>query len=110
MEKQTKLLLGLAAVGVAGYLFWKSKKKTASPEILQSPAAPVKAPEENKYPIGMKEGDVVKGTPEDVYLLKAGMKHPVTYEWFMYNVGDFGKVLRIEDGVLNLIPTGETLN
>ena len=108
MEKQTKLYLVLAALGVAGYLFWKSKKKTASK--ITDQAATVKAPEEKyRYPIGMNEGDIVKGTPEDVYFLKAGLKHPVTYEWFMYNVGDFAKVKLIEDSVLNLIPTGETL-
>ena len=30
MEKQTKLLLGLAGAGVLGYLIWKNSKKTTT--------------------------------------------------------------------------------
>ena len=102
MNKQTKLYLGLAALGLAGFLFWKSKKTASN-------ATPVKA-QEASYPVGLKEGDFLKGTPEDIFVLKAGRKHKVTYEWWVYNVGnDFSKVQAVQDSVLNVIPTGETL-
>lgn len=106
MEKQTKLYLVLAALGVAGYFLWKNSKKQAA----SVPQGAVKAPAEvsYSYPVGLKEGDAVKGTTEDVFMLKAGKKHPVTYEWWVYNVNDFSKVKLVEDSVLNLIPTGET--
>jgi hypothetical protein len=83
MERQTKLYLVLAALGVAGY-FLAASVAASVPQ-----GASVKAPEVSySYPVGLKEGDAVKGTTEDVFMLKAGKKHPVTY--------------------LNLIPTGET--
>jgi hypothetical protein len=105
MEKQTKLYLVLAALGVAGYFLWKKSKKQAA----SVPQGASKAPEVSySYPVGLKEGDAVKGTTEDVFMLKAGKKHPVTYEWWVYNVNDFSKVKLVEDSVLNLIPTGET--
>ena len=95
MNKQTKLYLGLATLGLAGFLFWKSKK-TASKD---TPT----------YPAGLKEGDFVKGTDATTFLLKEGKKLPVTNAWWMANEGDFSKVIVIQDSVVNLIPTGETL-
>jgi len=101
MNKQTKLYLGLAALGLAGFLFWKSTSKTKiqarTPE-----GVPI-------YPAGLQEGSFVKGTDATTYMLKEGKKLPITYAWWMANEGDFSKVIVIQDSVIDVIPTGDTL-
>ena len=106
MNKQTKLYLGLAALGLAGFLFWKSKTAFKTASKVQAPT----------YPAGLQEGDFVKGTGASesiygstVFLLKEGKKLPVTNEWWTKNGGDFSKIKTVTDSVLDVIPTGETL-
>ena len=118
MEKQTKLYLGLAALGLAGFLFWKSKTASKTASKVQAPT----------YPAGLQEGDFVRGpqVPRTglineglgateskygmaVFLLKQGKKLPVTNEWWEKNGGDFSKIKTVTDSVLDVIPSGETL-
>jgi hypothetical protein len=91
------IVLGLGAL----YYYFNKNKTTASNTII--PASP-------KYPVGLKEGDLVKGTPEDVYVLLNGLANPVTEKWFVYNVNDYSKVKRLDDYIINALNKGQVLN
>jgi hypothetical protein len=76
-------------------------------------AAVVTSSQEGRQPTGvkvrLKDGDAVKGVPEDVYVLKGGEKHPVTGTWWFYNYGqDWSNVINVTDETLAFIPTGST--
>ena len=57
--------------------------------------------------VQLKEGDAIKGIPEDVYILKGGEKHPVTEKWWFFNYGeDWSNVIQLSNTTVDMIPTG----
>jgi hypothetical protein len=57
--------------------------------------------------VQLKEGDAIKGIPEDIYILKDGQKHPVTEKWWFYNYGeDWSNVIQLSNTTVDMIPTG----
>jgi hypothetical protein len=99
--KKGNLIFIVLGLGALYYYFnKKSSVTTITPVIPNSP----------KYPVGLNEGDVVKGTPEDVYVLLGGLAHPVTEHWFVYNINDYSKVKRLDDYIINTLNKGEVLN
>ena len=57
--------------------------------------------------VQLKDGDAIKGIPEDVYILKGGEKHPVTEKWWFYNYGeDWTNVITLSNTTVGMIPTG----
>ena len=77
MERNTKILIGVAAAGVVAYLVLKSKSKKTSPNQSTTPVYP-----EYVVSAGLKEGDYFryKDTTgwQNVYKLEKGKKIPVT--------------------------------
>jgi len=111
MEKNTKILIGVAAAGVVAYLVYKSKKPKNEVQV--------------SYPEGLKEGDFIRysytlgyGDAEkgyNIYKLVGGKKLPVTNEYAVKYAGDkwdgslpFQVIIVSADSVKN-IPIGETL-
>jgi hypothetical protein len=99
MKKQNLIFIALG-IGALYYFFSKNKSSAASTSVQSSP----------KYPVGLKEGDVVKGAAETVYVLLNGLANPVTEKWFVYNVNDYSKVQRLDDYVINALDKGSVLN
>ena len=78
------------------YVFVKSKSKS------KSKATPIQPPRtiDSYYPQGLIEGDYVKGSNPEVYILKHGLK------FMLYILDDEIEIKVLEDTVLNSIPTG----
>ena len=117
MSKKT-LLIGGAVLVAAWYFFIRKKTTTASTTTYQ-PGAPTKAGttytaiyKGATYPVGLNEGDFVKGPiyPE-VYLLKGGQKLATTRDWWLQYFGDdYSNVKIVEQYKLIDVPTGATLS
>ena len=109
MEKQTKIIIGVAALGVA-YLIWK-KKLSASAKTTITPAGTTTIETPKGYPAGLKDGDYIRYIGDaTIYLLKDGKKLPITYDWMVTYAGDkWGSVIEIEPATGDTIPVGETL-
>jgi len=98
--RKGNLIFIVLGLGALYYYFNKNKTTASSTNIPVSP----------KYPVGLKEGDLVKGTPEDVYYLTKGLAHPVTEKWFVYNINDYSKVKRLDDYIIAALNKGEVFN
>jgi hypothetical protein len=95
MKKQNLIFI-VGGLGILYYFFMR--KKTPLPASTQPLA---------KLPPGLNEGDVIKGTPETVYVLQNGLAHPVTERWFVYNINDYSQVKRLDDYIVNALNKGE---
>ena len=63
------------------------------------------------YPAGLSEGEYVKGSTDDVYLLKNGQKLPLTGHWWAFHFGgNFSNVTQVDNLLLSYVPTGEVQN
>ena len=118
MEKQTKIILGLAAIGVVAYLVLKPKKAVvvaAEPtKIVPPPPPPTTKPIDQLitgYPNGLKEGDYIRLNDDaTVYLLKNGKKLPITYNCMVTNANDkWNSIIVIDPTSGNTIQVGDTL-
>jgi hypothetical protein len=109
MKKGNLIFIALG-LGALYYYFTRNKTMTNTAPIKAADKKPDVLPVVYKYPVGLKEGDLVKGTPEDVYYLTKGLAHPVTLKWFVYNVNDFSKVQRLDDYIIAALNKGETFD
>lgn len=117
--KKGNLIYILGGLGLYYYFFMRNKKvMPVTPKILTSVPTQVPTPtpvfvptlvSKPKYPVGLQENDLVKGTPEDVYVLLEGLAHPVTEHWFVYNVNDYSKVKRLDDYIIATLNKGDVL-
>jgi hypothetical protein len=100
--KKGNLIFIVGGLGLL-YYFFTRKKTTMLPNATISPAS---------YPSGLKENDFVKGTfYEEVYLLKNGVKRPVTRNYWLRYYGDnYGNVKVVDQSLLVDIPNGAVLD
>ena len=112
--KKGNLIFIVGGLGLLYYYFMRNKNVMQVTPKIQSPVfvPPVFVPtlvSKPKYPVGLQENDLVKGTPEDVYVLLEGLARPVTERWFVYNVNDYSKVKRLDDYRIANLYKGDVL-
>ena len=102
--KKGNLIFIVGGLGLLYYFFMRNKKTTTMlPNARIVPAS---------YPSGLSENDFVKGTfYEEVYLLKNGVKRPVTRNYWLRYYGDnYGNVKVVDQTLLVDIPNGAVLD
>lgn len=123
--KKGNLIFIIGGLGLLYYYFMRKSSNTIpvirtgvpkTNDVPQSIDVPTPTPvfvptlvSKPKYPVGLQENDLVKGTPEDVYVLLEGLAHPVTEHWFVYNVNDYSKVKRLDDYIIATLNKGDVL-
>jgi len=82
MKKQNLIFIVLG-IGVAYYLFTKKSN-------------------------GLKEGDLIRSSKPDVYVMLNGLASPVTYDWIVRNERSFNEVKVLADDIVDSIKKGIT--
>ena len=80
MKKQNLIFIVLG-IGVAYYLYTKKSN-------------------------GLKDGDLIRSSKPDVYVMLNGLASPVTYDWIVRNERSFNEVKVLADDIVDKINKG----
>ena len=80
MKKQNLIFIVLG-IGVAYYLYTKKSN-------------------------GLKDGDLIRSSKPDVYVMLNGLASPVTYDWIVRNKRSFNEVKVLADDIVDKINKG----
>jgi hypothetical protein len=112
MKKGNLIYIALG-LGVVYYLFTMKKSSatttTTSNNTTSSNTTPTPPfiPAVPRYQYGLKEGDMIRSSKPDVYVMLNGLASPVTYDWIVRNQRSFNEVRVLADDIVDNYPKGD---